>query len=315
MIFGQRNTRWYLLIGYYLLLVLAITGFGCQSEKKDFSIPLYPELDVQGHRGCKGLLPENTVDAFIHALELGVTTLEMDVVISKDSQVVLSHEPYIDHRICLDNQGNELDSAAQFEYNIYQMTYEEITSYDCGTKALKGFPHRKQTRAVKPLLSQVIERIEDRTKELGRSNVRYNIELKSMPGYDNIFHPGPSRFTSLVLGVVQQYGIEDRTVIQSFDPRILQEVRQQQPKMPTAMLVTNSTGPLQDFIQLGFKPDIYSPNYDMVTDSMVFDLHRMNIAVITWTVNDTADMRRMIQSGVDGIITDYPNVLLKLVDN
>lgn len=296
-----------------LLFLVILIATSCQRTEKDYSQPLYSELDIQGHRGCRGSLPENSMAGFIQALEWGVTTLEMDVVISQDQKVVLSHEPFMSHKICLDHDGNEIDSTDRFKYNIYQMTYQEIKSYDCGSKPPPGFPNQQQQAGPKPLLEEVIQKIEAQTKVLGRKPVMYNIELKSSAGFDNIFHPEPSRFVELVLSVVNQNLINQRTVIQSFDPRILQKVRKQQPDLKTSLLVSGGLGPLHDFIQLGFKPDIYSPNHIKVTDSMVQNLHEQNIAVVPWTVNDTTTMARLIKTGVDGIITDYPERLLKLV--
>jgi glycerophosphoryl diester phosphodiesterase len=135
-----------------------------------------------------------------------------------------------------------------------------------------------------------------------------------MAGYDNLFHPDPATFVALVLEVINQYRIEDRTVVQCFDQRILQEVKKQQPEIITSLLVEGGMGPINDFIELGFKPGIYSPNYLFVNDSMIRKLHKQKIAVIPWTVNDTATMNQLIKIGVDGIITDYPELLLKLVD-
>jgi len=307
--FLRQNVLALLLIANTLLIS------GCGPGSNDYSQPLSTKLDIQGHRGCRGSLPENTIAGFLQALEWGVTTLEMDVVISKDQQVVLSHEPYLSHHICFDELGNGLDSAAKFRYNMYQMTYQEIEKYDCGSKAPPGFPNQQPSPGPKPLLTEVIPTVEAATDELDRPNVRYNIELKSMASFDDILHPGPKKFTELVLKVIKQHGISSRTTIQSFDPRILSEVRQQEPDIAVSYLVGNDADPDLDFIKLGFNPDIYSPHYSTVNDSLIWDLHKNNIAVIPWTVNDTLTMQRLINSGVDGIITDYPELLIELVHN
>lgn len=293
-------------MGMYLLT-------GCSASEKDYSMPLYNQLDVQGHRGCRGSLPENSIPGFIQALEWGVTTLEMDVVISKDHQVVLSHEPFLSHRICLDKNGNELDSASQFQYNMYEMSYSEIQQFDCGSKSPMGFKKQKPVPGPKPLLREVIMAVETRTTELNLTPVKYNIETKTMMGYDNVFHPPPDKFVELVLEVVEELSIEDRTIIQSFDPRTLQQARLQNPDITIALLIENLQGPLHNFIQLGFEPNIYSPEYHLVSDSLVRYLHSKNIALIPWTVNDSTAMKGLITVGVDGIITDYPEVLLKLL--
>ena len=245
-------------------------------------------------------------------MEWGVTTLEMDVVISKDHLVVLSHEPYLSHKICSDSAGNPLVAETTMQYNMYEMTYHEIKMFDCGSMAPEGFDEQRAVPGPKPLLSEVIEEIEAQTVKLNRVPVKYNIEIKSMAGYDEIYHPSPEIFVSLVLEVIESLGIETRSIIQSFDFRALEEVRKQAPDMQVSMLIDNDQDPLLNMIQLGFNPHIYSPNYRLVNDSLVRYLHQKNIALIPWTVNDTATMKKLIKLGVDGIISDYPEKLIEL---
>ena len=297
------------------LISMATPGWiqSCQPGPGN-SKPLYPELDVQGHRGCRGSLPENSVAGFLQALEWGVNTLEMDVVISKDHQVVVSHEPYISHLICIDSLGHEIDSSSHQRLNIYQMTYRQIQQFDCGSKPAPGFPLQESVPGPKPLLSEVIEAVEARRGDLNLPPVKYNIETKSNKESDGIFHPEPARFVELVLEVVNHYQIAQRTIIQSFDPRTLAEVRKQGPHITIAQLVSNTSKPANAFARLGFEPDIYSPHYSLVTGSMVTKLHQKNIAVIPWTVNQQNEMKKYIEMGVDGIITDYPELLLEMLN-
>jgi glycerophosphoryl diester phosphodiesterase len=276
---------------------------------------LYREIDVQGHRGCRGSLPENSLPGFLQALEWGVTTLEMDVVISKDHQVVLSHEPILSHHICIDSTGADLVPGTQLQYNMYQMTYEEIKSFDCGSKAPPEFPNQQSRPGPKPLLKDIIQAVENSTQELQLDPVQYSIEIKSMPGFDRIFHPEPKEFVALVLEVIHQSGIQHRSIVQSFDLRALEQVRHQAPEIKTSFLVDDKQEPLFHLVQLGFEPAIYSPAYRMVNDSLIHYLHEKQIAVIPWTVNDTTTMRRLLKMGVDGIITDYPEYLLALIED
>ena len=305
------NGTWTNNLFYLCLLVF----FACQSMNDGSKNRLYQEIDVQGHRGCRGSLPENSIPGFLQALELGVTTLEMDVVISKDHQVVLSHEPMMSHHICVDSSGTDLEPGTQLEYNMYQMTYEEIKSFDCGSKAPPEFPNQQPLPGPKPLLRDVIQAVENSTRELQLDPVQYSVEIKSMTGFDRIFHPEPKEFAALVLEVIQQAGIQERSIIQSFDLRALQQVRHQAPEIKTALLVDDEQPPLFHLIQLGFEPNIYSPDYRMVNDSLIQYLHEKQIAVIPWTVNDTTTMRRLLNMGVDGIITDYPEHLLALLED
>jgi len=296
----------------FAIAALIYLTYGCAPiEKQDYSSRLFSELDVQGHRGCRGSLPENSIAGFIQALEWGVSTLEMDVVISKDHQVVLSHEPFMSHLICLDTSGSTIDSATHFQYNIYEMTYQEIKEFDCGSKPPVEFIHQKSVPGPKPLLRDVIRVVEGKRMQWKLPAVRYNIETKSNMGFDGIFHPEPAKFVELVLAVVREENITEQTIIQSFDHRTLQEVRAQAPSIKTSLLIENSQRPLFNFIQLGFEPSIYSPDHNLVTDSLVQYLHLKNIALIPWTINDPVDMNKYIEMGVDGIITDYPEILLK----
>lgn len=278
-----------------------------------FSTMPTQKLDIQGHRGCRGLLPENTIPAFIKALELGVTTVEMDVVISKDKQVVVSHEPYMSATICLLPNGQTMTKEEGKSYNLYEMTYDEIFAFDCGSKKHPKYPHQTLVSAQKPLLGVVIDTLEQMTAILDREAVFYNIELKSDPKKDEISQPIPSEFVSLVLDIINQKGIASQVTLQSFDWRILREIKKQAPNVRIAQLVYNTKKASKNIAELGFAPDIYSPHYALVRKKTVRALQEQGIAVIPWTVNKEKDMRKMIKKGVDGIITDYPDKLLELI--
>ena len=271
-------------------------------------------LDVQGHRGCRGLLPENSIAGFLHALELGVTTLEMDVVVTKDNQVILSHEPFMSHLICLDSLGNPISEEMEHDYNIYQMTYEEVQRFDCGSNGHPGFPQQKGVFSTKPLLSEVIEAVEHRSNQLGLPPVCYNIETKSHPGGDSIYHPPAAEFSRLVLEEVERAGISKYTILQSFDVRTLQAAKSIGTSAQLALLVENDLGPAANLERLGFSPDIYSPEHILVDRQLQDFLATRDIKLIPWTINEPDLMQKFIEMEVDGIITDYPDRLLKLID-
>lgn len=270
-------------------------------------------FDIQGHRGCRGLMPENSIPGFIQAVNLGVTTLELDVVISADSQVVVSHEPWMSAAICRDSAGLPIDPEREQEYKLYKMTYNEIRGFDCGSGGHPGFPEQKPLKVQKPLLKDVIAAVESFVETKGLEPVWYNIETKSQPFTDGEFHPAPAEFVRLVLDVVNAGGIAERTIIQSFDPRTLNEVNDVQPGLKTALLVTNQLGYVHNLQRLDFKPNIFSPNHIFLTADMVAFMHGEGIKVIPWTINETDRMREAIDLGVDGIITDYPNRLVDLL--
>jgi len=271
------------------------------------------QLDVQGHRGCRGLMPENSIEGFIHALKIGVTTLEMDVVITADKQVLLSHEPYMSHEICLDSSGVEITSDNEKNHNIYQMEMAQIRQYDCGSKFHARFPDQEKFRTTKPLLSDVIDTVESYILSSGISAVDYNIEIKSTPETDGQFHPGPEEFADLLISLIEAKGLTSRTIIQSFDPRPLRFLKEKKSAVRLALLVENIKSPDWNIRRLGFKPDIYSPYYRLIGKRKVRKLQSEGIKVIPWTVNGADEMMKMIGMGVDGIITDYPDRLIPML--
>lgn len=273
------------------------------------------QLDLQGHRGCRGLLPENSIPAFLHALELGVTTLELDVVVSRDSQVLVSHEPWLSHVICRDPSGAPIAEGSEKVWNLYQMDYATIRDCDCGSRRHPQFPEQQLLPTYKPLLSEVIDSVRDYCQSRQQPLPFFNIETKSQPTGDEIYHPEPQRFVELLLAVIEEKDITDRTYLQSFDPRTLRVARQQAPDIPLVLLVGEPGGPATYLDSLGFVPAGYSPAYPLVDAALVAFCEDKQMQLIPWTVNDPDDMQRMLDLGVDGIITDYPDRLLALISS
>jgi len=264
------------------------------------------KFDWQGHRGARGLLPENTIPAFLEALKYPVSTLELDVVISKDSQVVVSHDPWLSPAICAQPSGEAIPEVDPPAYPILEMDYAAISRFNCGLPA-PGFSEQQSQEVAKPLLAEMLAQVEAHCRETGRDLPRYNIEIKSRPEWDNELTPEPARFAALLLQVVLEAGIADRTCIQSFDVRSLEAVHEQAPGMTTAYLVENQHSLAENLAKLSFQPSIYSPYHQLLDKATVAALHEMGISVIPWTVNEPALMQELIEMGVDGIITDYPN--------
>jgi len=290
----------------YCLLLLIIAASCHHHWNKVHTL----QLDIQGHRGCRGLMPENTIPAMYKAIDLGVNTLELDVVISKDQQVVVSHEAFMHHEMCTTPQGKPITVAEEKSFNLYQMDYDSIRKYDVGIQPHPRFPLQQKIPAVKPLLSALIDSIELYVQKTGRS-VYYNIETKTSPDEDNIYHPEPEKFIALLMQLIIKKRIEQRVIIQSFDPRTLQIVHHQYPLIKTALLTeAQNAGNIEKNIrQLGFTPSIYSPDYTTVTKTMVDRCHQLKMKVIPWTVNKKSDIDFLIKLSVDGIITDYPDLL------
>jgi glycerophosphoryl diester phosphodiesterase len=275
-----------------------------------------PKFDVQGHRGARGLMPENTIPAFLMALDSGVTTIELDLAVSKDRKLVVSHEPWMNHLICLDPAGNAIDSVQGMRANIFQMTYDEVNLWDCGSKGNARFPDQQKFKIAKPLLIDVIAAVETHIKSYSRYEVDYNSEIKSDARGDNVYHPNPQEFSDLVISTLNEYLPLDRVVIQSFDFRVLQYIHKQYPKIKLAALVENKKSIDANLKELGFIPHIYSPDWKLLNADRVKYLHTKKIdtvrngkklRVIPWTVNQLNDMKVLKKMGVDGIITDYPN--------
>lgn len=273
----------------------------------------FKQLQIHGHRGARGLFPENTITAFIEAVKLGVTTLEMDVVISADSKVVVSHEEWMNEAFCLQPNGNEIEINSKEKYNLYKMPYSEIALYDCGSKNNSEFPFQKNCPEHKPLLSEVINAIETYIKNNNLPNVTYNIEIKSELGGDSIFHPKPLVFVQLVLNELELHPINNRFILQSFDVRILQEIKSLKSDITIGLLIENFDEPQLNLERLGFIPNMYNPEFPLVTSELIKELHHKNILIIPWTVNELTDMKRLILMGVDGIITDYPDRAIELI--
>jgi glycerophosphoryl diester phosphodiesterase len=280
-----------------------------------------PKFDVQGHRGARGLMPENTIPAFLMALDSGVSTIELDLAVTKDRKLVVSHEPWMNHLICLDPSGNAIDSIRGMRANIFQMTYDEVNLWDCGSKGNARFPEQQKLKIGKPLLVDVIAAVETHIKSYSRYEVDYNIEIKSDPRGDNVYHPNPQEFSDLVISTLNDYLPMERVVIQSFDFRVLQYMHKQYPKIKLAALVENDKSIDANLKELGFIPQIYSPDWKLLTTDRVKYLHTKKVdtikngkklRVIPWTVNQLKDMKALKKMGVDGIITDYPNRAKKL---
>jgi glycerophosphoryl diester phosphodiesterase len=270
-------------------------------------------IDKQGHRGCRGLMPENTIPAFLKAVDFGVNTLEMDLVITKDNQVLVSHEPFFNHEITTMPNGDFLLETNEKELNIYKMPYSEVAKYDVGSKVHPRFPQQLKIKANKPLLSDVIDSVEIYSKANHKPALYYNIETKTTPQTDGIFHPEPREFVDLMMNVIFEKKIENRVIIQSFDRRTLQYLHLKHPEIKTALLVEDfDTIEFSKQIEdLGFVPTIYSPAKDLVTSKLVKECKFKKVKLIPWTVNDLSSINKLIKMGVDGIISDYPNLFFE----
>lgn len=281
-----------------LLFVLGIGMLACTANEAADT------WDLQGHRGARGLAPENTLPSFLAALDHGVDTIELDLVVSQDGRLVVSHEPWFNRVIC--------DIPEGLDTNLYRLPYADIAKVDCGSLGHPRFPNQIAQPAFKPLFEDVIRRLESETSDSTRIPLWYNIETKIQPGWDGVFTPAADTFAVLLIEAIERLGIADRSIVQSFDVRTLQAVRQRAPEIQIALLVENFEGYDANVKRLGFTPDIYSPSYMLVDEALRKQTELERVRLIPWTVNTLADMRRLLDLDVDGLITDYPDSAARL---
>ncbi|MFC0773190.1 glycerophosphodiester phosphodiesterase [Terrimonas alba] len=297
-------------IVHYALVFLCFLAACHVAKKLPETTDTTSSFDIQGHRGCRGLMPENTIPAMKKALDLGVTTLEMDIVFTKDKWPILSHEPFFNHEITTKPDGSPVTEKEEKSLNIYNMDYAEVKKYDVGMRSHPRFPRQEKINVYKPLLSDLLDSVDEYMKTSKRPLPYFNIETKSDPASDNIYHPAPDEFIDRLMAVIRSKKIEDRVIIQSFDFRTLRYLHEKYPSIKTAMLIEDfdERGIKDQLKALGFTPTVYSPEHKMVTEELVKKCHEQNIKIIPWTVNDKERIEELKKMGVDGIISDYPDL-------
>ena len=273
---------------------------------------LVADLDIQGHRGCRGLMPENTIPGFIRAIESGVNTLEMDVVITKDQQVVVSHDPFFHHHIATGPDRLEITSESMLDHNIYKMAYADVVKYDVGLKPHPNFPIQRKIPTIKPTLSMVFDTVEHYLTRYDLDPVQYSIELKRKRKYDGQFHPEGETFVDNVISVIDQFDVKDRIILQCFDIETLQIIRAKRPEIKLSYLIEEDEDYQKNIDQLGFVPEIYSPAYKLVNKELVDYCNSNNMKLIPWTINEVVDLERIMKLGVHGVISDYPDRAIEI---
>ncbi len=293
----------------FSLVLISLFSAHCMAQKSSF--------EIQGHRGCRGLLPENTIEAFYKAIDLGVQTLELDVVISKDKQVVVSHDPFFNPDITTAPDGSYL--TEETKNNLYHLDYKSIKKYDVGLRGNPNYPQQVKQKAIKPLLSKMLKATEKYAKSKGVNPLKYNIEIKSLPEEYNISQPEVGEFSDLVHDAIFSVVPVERVTIQSFDFNVLKywytriNAGEYQEAELVALIEPFDNNDIDyNLKKLGFKPAIWSPYFAKLTKEDVAKLHNLGIKVIPWTVNEVVDMEAVKEMGCDGLITDYPDRAIEL---
>jgi glycerophosphoryl diester phosphodiesterase len=280
-------------------------------------------FDLQGHRGARGLAPENTLAAFDTALSLGVDTLELDTVVARDGTVVIAHDATLNPNITRDAAGRWIDApgAAIRTLGLDELQRHDVGRIKPGTRYAQTFADQRGIDGERiPTLAQLFERVAQR----GDPRVRFNIETKLSP-LEPELTPAPEAFVRAVLGVVDAHGLRSRVTLQSFDWRSLKAARRLAPEVPTACLSAqqNWLNNVADtrwtdgasLAEAGSVPRLvkaagcttWSPYFGDLTEAALAEARGLGLKVIVWTVNDPAAIERLLALGVDGIISDRPD--------
>ena len=264
-------------------------------------------FDLQGHRGARGHAPENTIPGFQHALGIGVDTLELDVGVTRDGVVVVHHDRRLNPDVARGADGKWVRAPAP---TIYSLSFDELKSYDVGrirpgSEYAQRFPHQK------PIDGTRIPKLEELFAVAG-PRVRFNIETKLVPEAPDETLP-PEPFARALIAEVRKARVERRTTIQSFDFRTLAVVQREAPEITTAYLTSGKKGEAVPRMVHEAKGIIWSPDFHDLDARALAVARELGVKVIAWTVNEPADIERVIAMKVDGIISDYPDRVRQVI--
>ena len=300
--------------------VKAILRYGpAPVEAEAEAMPEQPKyvVEVEAHRGGMGLYPEETLPAMLNAVKMNVNTLEMDLCVTQDKKVVLSHDRYFHPRYSSHPDGTPV-LAGEPRTWLYQMPYSEVVKWDVGNRFNPSWPEKHCMPLCKPLAADVISAVEAYTAGTGHYPMNYDIEIKSDPDYEGgiegVNWPEYHEFTDLCMAVLDSLGLGDRLMIQCFDERVLNYINEQYPGHTLAYLVEGYETDFDEYMsKLDFTPEWLSAPHENVDADLVAKARARGMKVNTWTVDDPAEMRRLIDLGVDAIISNYPDRLLEVV--
>lgn len=296
-----------------LLAGMAALMLSCDNQPKQ---TVYI-TDVQAHRGGMGLYPEESLAAMLNAVDLGVNTLEMDLCITRDRQVILSHDKFFHPRYAIRPDGTPVNPGDELVF-LWNMPYEEVLKWDVGSKPNPAWPEKHCQPAVKQRAAEVIGAVEAYCREKGIAPMKYNIEIKSDPDYEGYIEgrdwPEYHEFTDLCMATLDSLGLGDRLIVQCFDERALNYINQKYPGHTLAYLLEDYETDLDEAMaKLDFTPEWLSPEHSNVNAALMEYAHANGMKVVTWTVDEKDEMRRLIDLGVEAIISNYPDRLMDVV--
>lgn len=260
---------------------------------------------VIGHRGSRGYFPENTIIAFQKALEQGANGVEIDVVVNKDRQLVISHEPYFKKEFCVQPDGGPIKDEKK--YNMYHMTQAEIEKFDCGKIGHPKFPEQEKVSAIKPLFQDFVKEV-----MMAKPTILL-YEIKSeVPEY-NISQPEPKAFMELIVKELEGYPYPEMIYFMCFDAQMLNEVHRVLPNAKTVYLTYLPKSAEKQLNDLNFKPTAVGMFYPTIKNRDIQFVKKNNMQVFAWTVNDSKVAKKLAKRGVDVLITDYPKRILEAI--
>lgn len=298
---------------YASRVTMMVTAPDGRKWTHEFDLGPNSYIDLQAHRGGAGLMPENTLSAMENAMQMHVNTLEFDLQLSQDLQVVVSHDNYFHPRYSMRPDSTLIQTSDPREY-LFTMPYDSIAKYDVGLRFVDRWPEQKKLSEHKPLATDLIDFTEQYAREKRISPFRYNIEIKSRTGKgEGTLWPDYKQFCDVVIPLLLSKNLGDRLVVQSFDVRALEYVHEHYPEVRLSYLTEEEYDIEKILGQLSFLPRWWSPNFEAITRENVAYCHAMGIKVVPWTVDEPADIERMVSCGVDAIISNYPDRLVAIV--
>lgn len=256
------------------------------------------QIVIHGHRGYRSLLPENCLQGFLYAASLGVDALELDVVVTRDHQLLVSHDPFMHHEISTTPDGRRIAAEKEKEYNIWHMYADEAQRFPMGKFRHPRFPDQMPHKSYKPLLRDVIF-------NLSQPRPWLNIELKSQPDWYGSFQPHVEEYADICITQWERMHLKDRFIVQSFDAELLRALHRRNPILPLVYLTEDATMTLQRASELlDFNPTGFSPHHSLIDEQVVESCEKAHCLLLTWTVNDLDEMQRLHHLGVKHIITD-----------